>query len=154
MVTLIWESPAYIFSSKQFPESRVISVICHHSLAQRGWLSPTDGMADGQAYKHVGLQPAGLVLLGPCLSPDAHPSMPNASAHLLLEAGATQERTLKAVSSWPWFGGPSSLLPRPSLLNLSRPDCPTPQLLQRALACASRLFIIVVQPEQEIPKEG
>jgi hypothetical protein len=39
-------------------------------------------MADGPAYKHVGLQPAGMVLVGPCLPPDAHRNTPNASAHL------------------------------------------------------------------------
>jgi hypothetical protein len=34
MVTRVSESPLYIISSKQFPKSRVISVICHHGLAQ------------------------------------------------------------------------------------------------------------------------
>ena len=46
MVTLISESPLYFLSSEQFPESRVISVICHPRLER-------------------GLQPAALAQVGP-----------------------------------------------------------------------------------------
>jgi hypothetical protein len=42
-------------------------------------------------------------------------SLPNAGAHLLPEAGATQERTLEAVRCSAWFGAgwaPDFMLPR------------------------------------------
>ena len=42
MVTRISESPLYVWSSKQFPASRVISVTCHHSLAPAATVPPNE----------------------------------------------------------------------------------------------------------------
>jgi hypothetical protein len=50
MVTLMWGSPLNTFSSNQFPESRVMSVICHHRLAQiRGAAAGRSGPGNPRA---------------------------------------------------------------------------------------------------------
>jgi hypothetical protein len=58
MVTLISESPLYIFSSKQLPKRRVTSVICHHGLLARIAAS-----SSGPSRPHaVGPAPADIIL--------------------------------------------------------------------------------------------
>jgi hypothetical protein len=49
MVTLMWQSPLYLISST-VSKSRVISVICHHSLATKDWQTRTDAVGTVQEF--------------------------------------------------------------------------------------------------------
>ena len=73
------KSPIYPLLNS-FP--KVVSSVSSVTMVWVRGVGKVQLLADSQAYKHVGLQPAGLALVGPCLPPDAYLDTPNAAAHL------------------------------------------------------------------------